>query len=113
MSAPDIVFFKVLYQKKKIPKNEADYETAAPHKFGQSCVQSKFNLGDKGKCHTVQGKIHNERGVSKFWSPKGDGILPGDIVWMHAKETGKKLKYNEGHVIEKGAPGFRCRDCKY
>lgn len=69
-------------------------------------------MGDEGKCHVVRGKINNEGGVSKFW-PKGDGMLPGDIVWMYAKESGKKLKYKEGHVIKKGAPGFQCRDCKY
>jgi hypothetical protein len=40
-------------------------------------------------------------------------MLPGDIVWMYVKESGKKLKYEEGYVIEEGAPGFQCKDCKY
>jgi hypothetical protein len=108
MSPPDAAFLQVLYQNKKVPKDKAD---VARH--GQSCVICKFNLGDEGKCHIVRGKINNEKGISKFFSPKGDGMLPGDIVWMYVKETSKKLKYKEGHVIKEGAPGFQCKDCKY
>jgi hypothetical protein len=70
-------------------------------------------LGDEGKCHIVKGKINNEKGVSKFFSSKGEGMLPGDIVWMYVKEAGRKLKYKEGHIINKGATGFQCKDCKY
>ena len=40
-------------------------------------------------------------------------MLPGDIVWDFIKKTGKKLEYEEGHVIGKGAEGFQCKDCKY
>jgi hypothetical protein len=40
-------------------------------------------------------------------------MLPGDIVLMYVKALGKKLKFKEGHVIRKGAPGFQCKDCKY
>lgn len=112
MSPPDAAFLQVLYLKKKIPKDKANYvkyESAQ----GRSCVKCKFNLGDEGKCHVVQGKINNEKGISKFFSPRGDGMLPGDIAWMHAKETGKQLRYREGHVIKLGAPGYRCKDCKY
>lgn len=114
MSPSDIVFLKVLHQKKRVPKDEADYALNTAHqRYGQSCVKCKFNLGEEHKCHTVRGRINNEKGISKFYSPKGDGTLPGDIVWMYVKETGRKLKYSEGHVIDKGAPRFQCRDCKY
>ena len=44
---------------------------------------------------------------------KGDGMLPGDIAWDFIKKTGKKLRYEEGSVIPKGAEGFQCKDCKY
>ena len=113
MSPPDAAFLQVLYRKKKkIPKDKANYViNEEPHKH--SCVKCKFNLGDEGRCHIVRGKINNEKGISKFFSPKGDGMLPGDIVWMYVKESGRKLKYEEGYVIEEGAPGFQCKDCKY
>lgn len=112
MSAPDAAFLQVLYEKRKVPKSGAGYTTSKTRQR-RSCVKCKFNLGDEGRCHVVGGKISNERGISKFFSPKGDGMLPGDIVWMYIKKTGKKLKYREGHVIDEGAPGFRCKDCKY
>ena len=65
------------------------------------------------KCHIVEGEIDNEYGISKFFSPKGDGMLPGDMVWDFIKKTEKKLRYEEGYVIPKGAEGFQCKDCKY
>ena len=40
-------------------------------------------------------------------------MLPGDIVWDFIKKTGRKLEYEDGHVIGKGAEGFQCKDCKY
>ena len=40
-------------------------------------------------------------------------MLPGDIVWNFIKKTGRKLKYEEGYVIENGADGFQCKDCKF
>jgi len=114
ISSPDAAFLQVLHRKKKIPKDEANYTTSyETQKRGQTCVKCKFNLGDEGKCHLVRGKINNEKGISKFFSPKGEGMLPGDIVWMYVKETGRKLKFKEGHVIRKGASGFQCKDCKY
>lgn len=112
MSKPDAAFLQVLYRKKKQSKHEANYTVNDRHN-NRSCVKCKFNLGDEGKCHLVGGKISNEKGISKYFSPKGDGMLPGDIVWMYVKETGKKLKYKEGHVIKEGAPRFQCKDCKY
>jgi hypothetical protein len=112
MSRSDATFLQVLYLKKKLPKYNAGYNTDKRHD-GQSCVKCKFNLGDERKCHIIRGKIDNEKGISAFFSPKGDGMLPGDIVWMYVKEAGKKLKYKEGYVINEGSPGFQCKDCKY
>jgi hypothetical protein len=40
-------------------------------------------------------------------------MLPGDIIWVYVKESGKKPKYGEGYVIEEGAPRFQWKDCKY
>ena len=40
-------------------------------------------------------------------------MLPGDIVWDFIKKTGRKLEYEEGHVIDKGAEEYQCKDCKY
>ena len=110
LSAPDAALLRVLREKEKISKAEAGY---AENAQGQSCEKCKFNLGDEKKCHIVEGRINNERGVSKFFSPKGDGMLPGDIVWEHVKQTRDKLSHEEGYVIEQGAEGFQCQDCKY
>ena len=111
MSAPDVAFLKVLSTKNKIQKSIAGY--AENTHAAQSCVKCKFNLGDEEKCHVVEGKIDNEHGISKFFSPKGDGMLPGDIVWHFIKKTGDKLEYEEGYVIKEGAEGFQCRDSKF
>ena len=108
---PDIAFLEILASKKKKTKHEAMYsESSAKSKH---CVKCKFNLGDEEKCHVVEGHIDNQRGVSKFFSGKGEGMLPGDLVWLHVKRTGTKLSYDEGYVIEEGAKGFQCKDCKY
>lgn len=112
MSEPDAALLRVLRSKRKISKKEANYR-ASQKKSSTVCVKCKFNLGDEEKCHVVGGRIDNEQGVSKFFSPKGDGMLPGDIVWHYVKTSGKKLAYGEGHVIKEGAKGFRCEDCKY
>lgn len=112
LSVPDAAFLKMLSQKKKISKDVARYAVQEAA-LDDSCVKCKFNLGDERKCHVVGGKINNEQGISKFYSPKGDGMLPGDLVWMHVKKKGKKLNYKEGHVIKLGAIGYRCKDCKY
>ena len=55
----------------------------------KSCVKCEFNLCDDHNCHVVGGKIDNERGIPKFFSPKGTSMLPGDIVWEPVKDTGK------------------------
>jgi hypothetical protein len=113
MSPPDAALLQVLRNKKKISKDEANYVENEEQPHDQSCIKCKFNLGDEGKCHVVEGQINNEKGISKFFSPKGDGMLPGDIIWMYVKQAGQKLKYDEGYVIEEGASGFQCKDCKY
>jgi hypothetical protein len=113
MSEADAFFLQVLYEKRKISKNQARYSVEETRHGQSCCVKCKFNLGDEGKCHIVRGRINNEEGKSRFFSPKGHGMLPGDIVWLYVKEAGKKLKYKEGHVINKGAAGFQCKDCKY
>jgi hypothetical protein len=110
----DEALFRRLVTGKKMTKEEASYgirDEILPD--GQSCDKCKFNLPAEKKCHIVEGEIDIERGVSKLFSPKGSGMLPGDIVWDFVKKTGKKLRYEEGHVIEEGAEGFQCKDCKY
>jgi hypothetical protein len=111
MTTPDSALLQVLSTKKKLSKEQADYVTNAQE--GKSCIKCKFNLGDEEKCHIVEGKINNECGISKFFSPKGDGMLPGDIVWHYIKKTSKKLEYEEGYIIDEGADGFQCKDCKF
>ena len=100
----DAALFHHLATGKKISKEEADYKKREEiSQDGQSCVKCKFNLPDEKKCQSVEGEIGNEYGISRFFSPKGDGMLPGDMVWDFIKKTGKKLKYKEGYVIPKGA----------
>ena|SRR5918911_2115293 len=119
IASQDAALYRVLESKKKIAKEEAGYkerenkEDKTVNGNNQICVKCKFNLPNEKKCHIVEGQINNEHGVSKFFSPKGDGMLPGDIVWDFLKKTGSKLEYNEGHVISKGAEGYQCKDCKY
>jgi hypothetical protein len=129
---PDAALYRVIETRKKVPKREAQYRVQERggkkeenssshhhrrrrqrHSLQSSCVKCKFNLGDEGTCHVVAGRVDNERGISKFFSPKGVGMLPGDIVWEFVKRNGRKLPYSRGHVIAEGAPGFQCQDCKY
>lgn len=120
----DAALYSVLESRKKMTKEEARYteqhekDTANENERSaqakqNTCVKCKFNLPEEHKCHIVEGFISNERGISKFFSPKGDGMLPGDIVWDFIKKTGRKLEYEEGDPIDNGAEGFQCRDCKY
>ena len=115
MEPQDAALFRHLRSGKKISKSEANYreQTDNSEKNGQACVKCKFNLPDEKVCHIVEGDINNEHGISKFFSPKGEGMLPGDIVWHFVKKTGRKLNYEEGYVIGQGAEGFQCKDCKY
>jgi hypothetical protein len=120
----DAALYHVLSSHKKMTKEQAGYteleEKDATNEnewSGQdkqnTCVKCKFNLPDEKKCHVVEGVINNDRGISKFFSPRGDGMLPGDIVWDYIKKTGRKLEYEEGDPIANGAEGFQCKDCKY
>jgi hypothetical protein len=113
MATKDAVLFSVLSSKKKVSKSEADYiEQDSKRTANCRCAVCKFNLGDEKECQIVEGEISNN-GISKFFSPKGDGMLPGDILWDFIKKTGRKLDYPEGYVITNGADGFQCKDCKY
>jgi len=110
----DAVLMQVLEKGTKISKSDANYhELENKSEAEESCAKCKFNLGDEKKSHVVEGQINNQYGISKFFSAKGDGMLPGDIVWDYVKRTGKKLQYDTGDVIAKGADEFQCKDCKY
>jgi hypothetical protein len=117
LSVQDTSLFRVLNSKKKIPKSEANYQEEKRQgeisKTEHKCSKCKFNLGDENRCHVVEGEINNDFGISNYFSPKGTGMLPGDIVWDFIKNTGRKLDYDEGYVIDEGADGFQCKDCKY
>jgi hypothetical protein len=114
METQDAALFRHLNSGKKISKIEANYrEQTDNNENGQACLKCKFNLPDEKICHIVEGDINNEHGISKFFSPKGEGMLPGDIVWHFVKKTGRKLNYEDGYVIGKGAEEFQCEDCKY
>lgn len=123
MESQDAALFRYLRTKKKISKEEANYREQ-DHQQQQydknlnndnyrACEKCKFNLPDERMCHVVEGNVDNKRGISKYFSPKGEGMLPGDIVWEFVKKVGNKLAYEEGHVIDKGAEGYQCKDCKY
>ena len=121
VAVKDAALYNVLNSKKRMTKSEAGYreqeknekETKNNNNNNKVCIKCKFNLPDEKNCHIVDGEINNDYGISNFFSPKGDGMLPGDIVWDFIKKTGRKLDYEEGHVIGKGAQGFQCKDCKY
>ncbi|MFL6372916.1 MAG: hypothetical protein ACJ71K_10595 [Nitrososphaeraceae archaeon] len=121
VAVKDAALYNVLNSKKRMTKSEAGYreqeknekETKNNNNNNKVCIKCKFNLPDEKNCHIVEGEINNDYGISNFFSPKGDGMLPGDIVWDFIKKTGRKLEYEYGHVIGKGAQGFQCKDCKY
>ena len=101
--------------RERFPKSEADcreQESSSPE-TDRKCAECKFNLGDEKKCQIVEGEIANN-GLSKFFSPKGDGMVPPRRFCMgFIKKTGRELDYEEGYVINKGAEGFQCKECKY
>jgi hypothetical protein len=125
VAVKDTALYNVSNSKKKMTKSETGYREQEKNEKvannynnnydnnNKACIKCKFNLPDEKKCHIVEGEINNDYGISNFFSPKGDGMLPGDIVWDFIKKTGRKLDYEEGHVIGKGAQGFQCKDCKY
>ena len=106
----DKALLQVLEKGTKFPKHDAGYQELDSKPISkESCAKCKFNLGDEKKCHLVEGDINNEFGISKFFSAKGVGMLPGDIVWDYIKKTGKKLQYDAGDVIDKGVTDFNAR----
>ena len=126
MEPQDAALFRYLRTRKKISKEEANYREQKQHQQQQqqnssnfnnvsiqACEKCKFNLPDESMCHIIEGNVDNKHGISKYFSPKGEGMLPGDIVWEFVKRMRTKLTYEEGHVINKGAESFQCKDCKY
>jgi hypothetical protein len=111
----DVALYLRLVTGKKLSKEEANYrkQEKSSSQGDQSCIKCKFNLPAEKKCHILEGEIDNDHGISKFFSSKGVGMLPGDIVWDFIKKTGKKLDYEDGHVLRNGAEGFQCKDCKF
>jgi len=95
MATKDVLLSGVLSSKRKLSKSEAEYrEQERIRPETSKCTVCKFNLADEKKCHIVEGEIANN-GISKYFSPKGDGMLPGDIVWDFIKKTGRKLEFEE------------------
>jgi len=114
----DVLLYNYLNSGQKLSKEEAGYieiqhsdEVDTYNK--QSCDKCKFNLPAEQICHIVEGYVNNERGMSKYFSPKGHGMLPGDIVWDYIKKGGKKLNFKTAYVINEALDGFNCKDCKY
>ena len=120
MQFPDLLLLNFLSTGKKISKIEADYkEQQQEHssirreKEQLSCDKCKFNLPAEKLCHIVEGSVNNEEGISKFFSPRGHGMLPGDILWYYVIQREEKLDYEKGRVINEATEGFQCKDCKY
>ena len=125
MKAADQLLYNYLKTGKKVSKSEAGYreqlkqqqQNEYPNQKDKeqqtSCDKCKFNLPAEQICHIVEGNVNNEKGISNHFSPKGHGMLPGDIVWDYVKKSGEKLDYNTGRVIKEATDGFKCKDCKY
>lgn len=123
MKAPDQLLYNYLKTGKKVSKSEAGYREQQQQQNEYldqkdseqqpSCGKCKFNLPAEQICHIVEDKVNNERGISEHFSPKGHGMLPGDIVWDYVKKSGEKLDHNIGRVIKEATEGFKCKDCKY
>src|SRR5919199_1461962 len=112
----DNILYNYLNFGKKLSKEEAGYLEIQNTEDNmtqnrQSCDKCKFNLPAEQICHIVEGYVHNERGISKYFSPKGYGMLPGDIVWDYVRKTGKKLDFKTAYVIDEASDGFNCKDC--
>ena len=91
----DAALFRHLATGKKISKEEANYKKQEGlSQDGQFCVKCKFNLPDEK--NVIEGEIDNEYGISKFFSSKGDGMLPGDTVWDFVKKTAKNWDTKKG-----------------
>ncbi|TVP41914.1 hypothetical protein [Candidatus Nitrosocosmicus arcticus] len=120
MQSADQMLVNFLLTGKKISKVEAGYKERRREQGGidqtqqqTSCDKCKFNLPAEKLCHIVEGEVNNEEGISKYFSPRGHGMLPGDILWHYVNQKGEKLNYEKGRVIDEAAEGFQCKDCKY
>ncbi len=122
MKSADQLLYNYLKTGKKVSKSEAGYrEQQQQNEYldqknseqQPSCGKCKFNLPAEQICHIVEGNVNNEMGISEHFSPKGHGMLPGDIVWDYVKKSGVKLDYDIGWVIKEATEGFKCKDCKY
>ena len=120
MQSADLLLVNFLTTGKKISKIDANYseqrreQSGANHaKEQMSCDKCKFNLPAENLCHIVEGSVNNEQGISKFFSPRGHGMLPGDILWYYVTQRDEKLDYEKGRVINEATEGFQCKDCKY
>jgi glucan-binding YG repeat protein len=81
IAVKDAALYNVLDSKKKMTKQEAGYREQDVRKtnnnnYNRACIKCKFNLPDEKNCHIVEGEINNENGISNYFSPKGDGMLP-------------------------------------
>jgi hypothetical protein len=120
MQYADLILVNFLLTGKKKLKVEAGYierrleqRNIGYTKQQESCDKCKFNLPAEKLCHIVEGRVNNEEGVSKFFSPRGHGMLPGDILWHYVNQRSEKLDYEKGRVIREATEGFQCKDCKY
>jgi hypothetical protein len=118
MQDGDQLLYNYLRTGKRITKEDASYgelkkDCDSQRDSKQACGSCKFNLPAERICHIVEGNIDNENGISKYFSPRGHGMLPGDIVWDYIKKGGKKLDFQNGHVINEAAEGFKCKNCKF
>ena len=84
----DLLLVNFLSTGQKISKIDANYieqrweqSDSNRAKEQMSCDKCKFNLPAKKLCHIVDGSMDNEERISKFFSPRGHGMLPGDILW--------------------------------
>jgi hypothetical protein len=116
----DLILVNFLSTGEKISKIDANYieqrreqSISNQAKEQMSCDKCKFNLPAEKFCHIVEGSVNNEVGISKFFSPRGHGMLPGDILWHYVNQSGEKLDYEKGRVINEATEGFQCKDCKY
>jgi hypothetical protein len=115
---PDQLLYAYLLTGRKMSKQQANYMEIENYdntrqNNRKSCDKCKFNLPAEQICHIVEGHVNNEKGISKYFSPKGYGMLPGDIVWKFIKKRGQKLNFKNAYVINEASKGFNCKDCKY
>ena len=114
----DMALLQALEKGIKISKHDAEYQELDRSGSQKRNVQNENLILEMRKNATLlkEKLITNMAYLSSFrlkeWACYAD-IFPGDIVWDYIKKTGNKLQYDKGDVIEKGADGFQCKDCKY